>query len=144
MKNCAPFNSNQAVAVIHAPRGPLDGDQAVYVAATRRATELFGVDGQLVGRTLTQFIADRERDMPDYQYRAFMWEQTRLAVAASSNAPTVIATTPIVFSTGRHKARRTCLLSWPTMKLVRSKSLPCFIWTLLLTWNIECIMFWMA
>jgi TIR domain len=105
MNECVPFDSNQAVAMIHAPRGPVNGEQAVYVAATRRATDLFGVDGQLVGRTLTQFVADRERDMPYYQYRAFMWEQARLAVVVAPNAPTVIATTPIVFSKGKHKAR---------------------------------------
>jgi hypothetical protein len=105
MKECVPFDSNQAVAMIHAPRGPLDGEQAVYVAATRRATELFGVDGQLVGRTLTQFVTDRQRDMPDYQYRAFMWEQSQLKVDAASTGPVVIATTPIVFSTGKYRAR---------------------------------------
>ena len=105
MKECVPFDSNQAVAMIHAPRGPLDGEQAVYVAATRRATELFGVDGQLVGRTLTQFVTDRQRDMPDYQYKAFMWEQSQLKVDAVSTGPVVIATTPIVFSTGKYRAR---------------------------------------
>ena len=90
---------NQAIAVIHAPAGAFSGREAVYANASSRAMQLFGADGQLVGRTLEQFVEDRKNDMPDYQFKTFCWEQERLAQNPSPDT-SVIATTPIVFATG--------------------------------------------
>jgi hypothetical protein len=98
--------SNQAIAVVHAPcKGSLKQPDAIYVSASARAAEIFGVNCQLVGRSLAQFIDDRKRDMPDYQFRAFKREQDRLSTTVSPHQPTVIATTPIVFNDGPHTGR---------------------------------------
>src|SRR5262245_25895293 len=88
--------SNQAVAVIHTPKDEIIPAQSYYVAASRRAKELFGAAGQLVGRSLEQFIADRHDDMPAYQFNAFFKEQATLPMKAAESGPVVVARIPMV------------------------------------------------
>src|SRR5262249_52760347 len=65
----------------------------------------FGVNGHLVGRSLRDFVEDRKRDMPRYQYDAFFSEQARLAKEASPNDPIVLARIPMVFKGGQYGGR---------------------------------------
>jgi hypothetical protein len=104
-KNRKDLLSNQAVAVIHAPKDEIVPEKTFYVAASRRATDLFGVKGQLVGRTLAQFVVDRKRDMPAYQFEAFVQEQGAIANNAAPNGAIVIARVPIVFRSGPQAGR---------------------------------------
>jgi hypothetical protein len=97
--------SNQAVAVIHAPRDEIVAEKTFYVAASKRASKLFGVNGQLVGRTLAQFIDDRKKDMPAYQFDAFVQEQGAIATNAPQFGAIVIARIPIVFRSGPEAGR---------------------------------------
>lgn len=97
--------SNQAVALLHAPRDGVTGSDTHYVAASKRASELFGVNGKLVGMTLEQFIEARRADMPDFQFNAFIDEQATLATTVAPGAPVVVARVPMVFRSGPQAGR---------------------------------------
>ncbi len=105
-RNSLDLESNMAVAVIHAPRGSLKQKEAIYVRASELANQLFGVDGKLVGRTVWQFVhEDRRVDMPDYQYKAFTYEQKRLTTAHNPSGQPVIARTPMILKRGQGERR---------------------------------------
>jgi hypothetical protein len=77
-----------------------------YIAASELATAIFGIDGQLVGCTLEDFIKARRREMPPVQALKFVAEQKQLVGAVGSafleedketDGPVAVAQMPILF-----------------------------------------------
>ena len=74
----------------------------IYIAASKRAEDIFGIERRLVGRTMAEFMSGIKRRMPRAQWAAFRDNQRRARKqlrgrAQGKDADVAIATIPIYF-----------------------------------------------